>query len=117
MILRKAIKCNKNHCKPISRILYSRTASCSVNLYHLSTSDITIEIYLPTLRDFLETRKLSEQLSSPNPRDSANQDLRGISTHKVYPPNRLPCQVVRSYHTFSPLPDLRCLYRQMILRR
>jgi len=31
------------------------------------------------------------------------QNIRGISTHKVYPPNRLPCWNVRSYRTFSPL--------------
>jgi hypothetical protein len=32
------------------------------------------------------------------------QGVHGISTRKVYPPQQLPALVVRSYHTFSPLP-------------
>lgn len=33
------------------------------------------------------------------------QGVHGISTRKVYPPRQLPAPVVRSYHTFSPLPQ------------
>ena len=34
-----------------------------------------------------------------------NQNIRGISTRKVCPLTLLPKQVVRSYRTFSPLPQ------------
>lgn len=37
-------------------------------------------------------------------RAAHSQGVHGISTRKVYPPQRLPAAVVRSYHTFSPLP-------------
>jgi len=32
------------------------------------------------------------------------QGVCGISTRKVYPSRQLPAGIVRSYHTFSPLP-------------
>jgi len=39
-------------------------------------------------------------------RQNANRDVCGISTHKVYPPERLLDPTVRSYRTFSPLSRL-----------
>lgn len=36
-----------------------------------------------------------------------SRDVHGISTHKVYPPQVLLLDGVRSYRTFSPLPTRR----------
>ena len=89
----------------ISRILSYWSDKSNQRLYHLSSSDITIGIYLPTLPGFhYRSNEYKTSNFFPIIRD---QGIRGISTHKVYSPNRLPCWAVRSYRTFSPLPRKR----------
>ncbi len=53
---------------------------------------------------------LHRQALSAYPSTSGEQplivDIRGVSPHKVYPPPDLRRDAVRSYRTFSPLPEV-----------
>ncbi len=66
-------------------------------LYHLSSSALTHGIYLPTPSDFNKPRRATRA-------PYRDRNIRGISTHKVYPLRLLLAKSVRSYRTFSPLP-------------
>jgi hypothetical protein len=71
----------------------ARGGSC-----HLSGPVVTNGVYLPTPPGF------PKKTARARPTAEADQDIRGISTHKVYPRTVLLQRGVRSYRTFSPLP-------------
>ena len=80
---------NKTNCKPISRILYFLKKA---SVIYLGQQSPTTSICLPSGK--------GEQ-----PFDLSHTGIHGISTHKVYPLLMLPPTAVRSYRTFSPLPQ------------
>jgi len=83
----------KNNCKPVSRILYS-DVSKRASVIYLDQQSPADSICLPS--------GLSEQLYGFR---RIRAGIHGISTHKVYPLQMLPFTTVRSYRTFSPLPQ------------
>ena len=85
----------KNYHRPVSRILYCLLAAPIIYLAPPSSAGSSC---LPLLTPPGGSTERATQ------RAYAHQDVRGISTHEVYPSVLLPAPSVRSYRTFSPLP-------------
>ena len=103
-----ALKKIKNR-RPISRILYPNR---SQDLCHLSGPDEKSGSALPTPLALTqgETARAA-QIPTFAKAMAGKQGVHGISTRKVYPFRKLPIGIVRSYHTFSPLPRLKKMSR------
>ncbi len=70
-----------------------------MNLHHLSKHYLIMHLLPTPFGIFKIIKYSSEQLS--------NRNIRDITTHKVYPQYLLPNKGVRSYHTVSPLLQLK----------
>lgn len=90
----------KESCQPISRILYPAKARppsfISDRCHHRPRSAY------PSRLPSEDGNPASSQAPVQKER---NRDVHGISTHKVCPPPDLHRDAVRSYRTFSPLPQ------------
>ena len=89
----------KSH-RPVSRILYSGKPEPLSFIWFRRIG--ICAAYPPCSRRIRTVRAAQEPAFAEAP--AGKQGVRGISTRKVYPPRQLPALVVRSYHTFSPLP-------------
>lgn len=79
--------CQKKYYKLVSRILFLN--------YHLSGTEVTFGLLLPTLQRSRFWQESGEQPSADG--------IHGITAYKVYPGLLLPAIPVGSYPTFSPL--------------
>ena len=88
--------------KPNSVTSISLKSKTEASIIYLVSSSPTNPICLPL--PAVPNNRNNRASNSTFPKE--NWNVRGISTHKVYPPSQLLGNVVRSYRTFSPLPRL-----------
>ena len=85
--------------EPVSRILYSVPLAETLTDDHSSWPNITVWLQRPTRRFNAPSRHVFRQAGTPF--------LFGLAPCGVYPALTITDQAVRSYRTFSPLPDIR----------